>query len=121
MPKNFVELKTAIGDWLNTDEDRLASSVRGDIINICMREFLRKHETRFGEHTYAFQTRKEIRDYALPAGWEKPINAWYVDPATNSGVTHLTWKTKAEFDEMFPVSGLFGYPTPMGMGTFGED
>lgn len=120
MSLNFVQLKNRIGDWLDTDETRLSDTVRGDIINLCVREFLRKHETRFGEHTDFFQTQKQIRDYPVPTGFARPRNAWYINPDNNK-VVHLCWKLKSEFDVMFPVSGLYGYPTPMGMGTFGED
>ena len=119
MPLNFIQLKAAIGDWLDTDEERLPSTVRGDILNMVMREFLRKHETRFGEHTDVFFTQAEKRDYDLFANWAKPINSWYLDPDTNQ-VVNLDYVNKDEFDRLYPISGLFGQTTIMGAGTFGE-
>jgi len=103
MAVTFENLKTKLGDWLDMDTTRLPDSVRGDIINIVMREILRKRDLRFGETSDTFATVASTRNYLLPTGWSRPQSLWYQNPDT-LGITFLTFLNKDEFDLKFPDS-----------------
>lgn len=101
MSKNFTEMKTAMGQWLGVNTDRLPASVRGDIINTTIQEILHENELRFGEITDTFATVASQFDYDLPAKWSKPFSLWYIHP-TNSSVVVVDYKEKSEFDLLYP-------------------
>ena len=101
MAKDFVAIKTAMGDWLNVDTTRLPDAIRGDMINIIRRELLRKRDLRFGETSDTFSTIASTRDYALPTGWSRPLSLWYQNP-DSLAITFITYLDKDEFDLKFP-------------------
>jgi len=105
--KTFAQLKTTLGEWLaidqEDDDERLPASVRGDIINIVMRDLLRRRESRFGEVSDTFPTVVNQKNYALPTGWSKPGQLWYVDPTNVESVRFLKFfSDKQSFDSLFP-------------------
>lgn len=112
MSKNFGEIKTAIGDWLNIESaTRLPLSVRGDLINWTIREYCRKRESRFGEESDNFATVVNTRDYAQPTRFSKPKKMWYVNP-TSGAIVFLTYLQKDAFDQMFPSSVAYSTGGP---------
>lgn len=110
MSKTFTELKTSIGQWLGIDlEDdatRLPDAVRGDIINICMRDYLRRRESRFSEFSDTFATIASpvTPTYAVPTGWSRPKSLWYASPDDSTNIIFLTLRDKDEFDSLYPDS-----------------
>lgn len=120
MSQNFIQLKASLRSWLgDLDEDQLPDLVAGEIINIVRRETLRLYDLSFGETADVFITSPQIRDYAKPAGF-RPFSLWYSHPTTGEIIT-LRQLDKGTFDDTFPGSGLYGFPTPMGAGTFGQN
>lgn len=103
MAKTFTQLKDAIVDWLDSDNVRLADSVRGDIVNIVMRRVCRLHDLSYNEVSDDFPTVAGQRDYALPATWSRPHTLWYLD-TDNSSIVYLDYKSKQEFDAIYPDS-----------------
>src|SRR5262245_62104116 len=131
MAVTFINLKGAPGQrgmlhrWLGVGVAELDNETAGEIINIVIRDFCRPGETRFSERSDTFQTRVEIRDYDVPAGWSKPRSFWYPNANPTSADDEVTWVDyvdKDTFDKTFPASGLFGstFTAPMGAGAFGE-
>jgi hypothetical protein len=110
MGKNFTDLKTALGDWLNLDANELSDSIRGDCINIALREICRLHDTRYNEVSDTFPTVATTFDYAVPATWSRPFTLWYIHP-TNGGIVRLVFKTKDEFDQLFSDTAKTGLPS----------
>jgi hypothetical protein len=112
MSKNFIDLKGQPGQpgmlhrWLGVSLQELDQETAGEIINIVRRRFCRLRESKFGEHTDSFQTRVQIRDYPLPAGWSKPRDFWYQDPTNLDDVVWIHYVLKSEFDATYPTSGL---------------
>lgn len=120
MAKDFIALKASLRSWLgDLDEDELPDSVAGDIINIVCRETLRIYDLRYGEVQDVFLTSNQLRDYAVPDLFSRPHSFWYSDPDTSDIVT-LKYLDKGTFDDMFPGSGIYGIPSPMGAGSFGN-
>ena len=111
MGKDFTTLKTALADWLgNLDTTELPDSIRGDCINIALREICRLHDTRYNEVSDTFATLNNIFDYAVPATWSRPYTLWYIHPV-NSGIVRLIFKSKDEFDQLFPDTTKTALPT----------
>jgi len=105
--KTFAQLKTSLGEWLAIDQDdgeeRLPATVRADIINMVMRDYLRRRESRFGEVTDTLATVASQKNYTLPTGWSKPGQLWYTDPANAETVIFLRFYShKQEFDSLYP-------------------
>jgi len=105
--KTFAQLKTSLGEWLaidqEDDDERLPAAVRGDIINMVIRDYLRRRESRFGEVTDTFPTVASQKPYTLPTGWSKPGRIWYTDPANSETVIALKFYAhKQEFDSLYP-------------------
>lgn len=130
MGKTLRELESSIGDWLNVNDnpgdpggDRLPQTVRKDMVNMAIRELLRKHDTKFGQFSVTFQTVRQSLAYdahTIIEGFSRPYLLWYLDPTDNTKQIEVVFKTKQEFDALYPIAGIFGYPVPMGAGTYGE-
>lgn len=122
----FLDLKIAIGDWLNTNDVagqkssvRLPESVRGSMINMAQRELLRLYDTKYGQFTTTFQTANQQFEYDAIYGFSRSIRFWYLDPANADSAVEVRFAEKQDFDSLFPVAGTFGDPV-FGAGTFGE-
>lgn len=101
MSKNFSQIKAAIVDWLASDTVRLSDNVQGDLVNIVMRRVCRLHDLSYNEASDDFATVAGQRDYSLPATWSRPHTLWYLD-TENSSIVYLTYKSKQEFDAIYP-------------------
>jgi len=108
--KTYSELKAALGDWLGQNAVRLPLSVRGDLINLARRELCRRFTLRYNEASDTFATVSGTRTYALPATWSQPYQLWYLD-ADTGGRVDLDYKSKEEFDLLFPDSTKTAKPT----------
>ena len=107
MGKTFLQLKDSLADWLGIDQDdgaeRLPTAVRGDIINLVLRDYLRRRESRFGEKTDTFAFVASKKNYPLPTNWSKPGQLWYTDPGNSETVIFLTYfADKQLFDKKYP-------------------
>ncbi len=102
----FEDMKTEMGTWLSADTTRLPTVTRGVIINICQRELLRTNNLRFGEVTTDIVTANGTPDYSLPTGWSHPYSLWYY----SSGKTNVDYRTKEEFDIIYPNATAKGDP-----------
>lgn len=114
MPVTFENLKTKIGEWLGIDQEdddeRLPLATRGDIINIVMRDYLRRRESRFGEFSDTFPTVASQKNYAVPSTWSKPGQIWYINPDTANVVFLTYYANKQLFDKKFPDATKTGDP-----------
>lgn len=110
MAKTFSQLKQAILDWLDSDNVRLPTAIRGDIINIVMRRVCRLHDLSYNEASDDFDTVADQRGYAVPATWSRPHTLWYLDTETNA-VVYLEYKSKQKFDVLFPDQTKTGKPS----------
>lgn len=113
MAVTFEQLKTKIGEWLGIDleddSERLPDSVRGDIVNIVMRSYLRKREHRFGEFNDNFNTiANSLAGYALPTGFSKPREFWYTDSGVIIPITYI--RDTHVFNKKYPDTTKFGPP-----------
>jgi hypothetical protein len=106
---NFQELKDKIGDWLAVDTARLPDTVRGDLINLAMRDLSREHDLWLNEKTGVNNIGWEIglRDYPVPSDFSRPHSIWYLSAGK---VVFLTQKSKEQFDILFPDSTQTGSP-----------
>lgn len=105
----FEDLKSYLGDWLNVNTTRLPDSVRGILVNMAMRQLLRKYDLRFGEHSDTFQTADGTASYALPDRFSRHYTIWYQD-TDDSAVRELKYYEKREFDKVFPDPTKTGKP-----------
>lgn len=103
-------MKTALQDWLGTNEKRLPGAIRADIINIVQFELLSHNELSFGEFSDTFATAVGTFDYALPTGWVQPHTLWWLDTETTT-VRFLTYLDKEQFDLNFPDTAKTGKPS----------
>lgn len=129
MAKTFQQLKISLGDWLvvndtpgQFDSVRLPESIRGDMINMAIRELLRKHDTRFGELSFNFDTvaAVSVSSYtaayasATPApGFSRPRSLWYVDPTNSKNIVYLEFLEKIRFDLQVRTRGTL-HPDQIG-------
>lgn len=135
MAKTLRQLAVSYGDWLALngssgadDSAALPRSVRNDLVNMSIRELLRRYDTEFGEHTETFQAMPEQLDYTPFAGFLRPTTLWWLNPTAtipttnnpNSNIVTLDFLDKLKFDDTFPGAGLFGDPAPMGAGSYGQ-
>src|SRR5574337_1105316 len=80
---------------------RLPDAIRGDCVNIAIRELCRTLATRYNEVSDTFATVAGTQSYDLPATWSRPYQLWYLDPDTGDRVD-LDFVLKEEFDRLFP-------------------
>ena len=106
---DFVALKAKLGDWLAVDTGRLADSVRGDCINLAMRDLSREHDFWFGETTLAMNL-DPLLVQGVPNDFSRPHSLWYRHPTTGK-IVFLDQKSKEEFDILFPDTDVVGLPT----------
>jgi hypothetical protein len=104
---NFEEMKAAMGSWLDTDLNRLPNETRGQIINICQKELLRKYDLRFAESSAIISTTNGIPGYNLPTGWSRPYSLWFLSSGQKIDINFLT---KEEFDIKYPDDTSTGTP-----------
>jgi hypothetical protein len=111
MAETFATLKARLADWLNIrSTDRLGESVRGDAVNMAIRDLSRDHNLWFCEASDTFPTVASTYSYSLPARWIRPHSLWYLDSAGSK--VDLTYKTKEEFDYWYPrPTTVSGKPT----------
>lgn len=115
--KTFQQLKISLGDWLVVNDTpgqfgsiRLPESVRGDMINMAIRDLLRNYDTRYGEFSFSFNTEAltSIYNAFTAAPWfSRPRSLWYVNP-DGECVTFLTFREKIRFDQEVRISGTLG-------------
>lgn len=110
MSKTYAQLRTALGSWLGMNTTRLPDDVRGDMVNLARRELCRLHDMTFNEVSDTFATVAGTYLYALPAVWSRPYQMWYLDPDTGVRV-EILYKSKEEFDILFPDSTTQGKPS----------
>ena len=115
MAKNFTELKQALADWLNADnETRYPDAVRGDHVNMAMRRIMKKYRLRFGEIKDTFPTVVGTYDYDMPdrfVSFDKK-GVWYAN--SDGDVVVLNYKTPSEFAALYPtptVAADYANPT----------
>src|SRR5262245_58783312 len=96
----FGDAKATLASWLGVNAKRFPDSVRGVLINLARRE-LCKRDLRFNEVEDTFATVAAQRAYALPAGWARPYQLWYVNPST-AGRVDVDYKLRDEFDRIAP-------------------
>jgi hypothetical protein len=99
---NFGELKTALGDWLEKDEDSLPDAIRGQIINMAMRQYLRSRDLDFGEYTADVVTTPSVQYSSFPTGFSRPFSIYYID--SNGNRVDVDFLTKEEFEIKYPTS-----------------
>ena len=99
---NFGELKTALGDWLEKDTDSLPDAVRGQIVNMAIKQYLRFLDLAFGEATSDVVTVLGQQWSAQPTGFSRPFSMYYMD-SSNERVP-VDYITKEEFDIKYPTS-----------------
>jgi hypothetical protein len=102
----FEDMKTEMGTWLAVDAIRLPLATRGMIINVCQRELLGAYDLRYGEVTVDIPTEYNKPNYSRPAGWVRPYSLWYY----SDGKVNLDYKTKEEFDIIYPDASAKGPP-----------
>lgn len=105
MGKTFEQIKSSLLSWLSIDqessEERLSDAVAGDIVNIVMREYLRRRESHLGERSTSIAATSLIPNYDYPADFSKPRKLWYV----SSGNIVICQKiNKDQFDNDFTYS-----------------
>ncbi len=113
MAKNFSQIIAAVQDWLNIEDPsaRLNNTVCGDIINIVMRDYCRRRESKYGETSDNFATVALTRDYTLADSFSKPKKIWYVNPDTGAAV-FPEYLDKDVFDSKFPGSVVYSSGGP---------
>lgn len=86
-------------------DERLPDEIAGDIINIVQRDYLRRRESKLGEHSEVLNAVASTPDYTWPTGFSKPRKIWYLHPSTNK-IVFLEYLDKDEFDAKYPYSSL---------------
>lgn len=110
MAKTYKQLRDALGNWLGANAVRLPDAIRGDCVNLAIRELCRLHDSRYNEVSDTLATVSGTASYALPATWSRPYQLWYLDPDTNTR-RDLTYKSKEEFDTLYPDGTELGKPS----------
>ena len=105
-----LELRNRIGDWFGANSKRVAQTVRTDILNITIRELCRQWDLRLNEVTETFDTVGGQNAYDLPALWRGPYELWYIDTATQSGLSEVDFLLLDEFDNLYPDPTKTGKP-----------
>lgn len=119
MGKTFEQLKASIGDWLQVNTNRVADTVRGDLINMAQREIMRNHTLWFGETSDTFPTVAGTNGYDFPTGFVRfqthgdangsPI--WYLDD--DNAVVWVKYLPKDEFDATYGGETSADYSEPI--------
>jgi hypothetical protein len=94
---DFQTLKSNLGDWLGKDTDSLPDALRGLVVNMAVREYLRTMDLRFGELSTTLAAASVYT--ALPANFSRPYATWYLKDGSKLDVDPLT---KEEFDIKYP-------------------
>lgn len=97
---NFGELKAALGTWLDKDTDSLPDAIRGQIVNMAIKQYLRSLDLAFGEATADVVTVPSQQWSALPVGFSRPFSMYYI--GTDGGRVVVDYLTKEEFDIKYP-------------------
>lgn len=95
MAKTFLQMKNAVADWLGireSDTQRLPASVRGDIVNMKIRELCRKADFRFLEKSSSSVV-LSAGEYSvsLPADFSRPYLVRLRAGSDTSWVDQLTY------------------------------
>lgn len=98
----LTELQTAIGDFLSTSTGRLSTANRTLLVNLSRRYLTRQFDLRVGETSATFNTVASTKSYALPTGYSRPLQLWYVSPSTGERIQVNPIDQKAEFDNLYP-------------------
>ena len=105
---DFIALKAKLGDWLAVDSGRLADSVRGDCINLAMRDLARLHDLWLNEKTTALAAGAVGQaDYGIPTDFSRPHTLKYVNPSSGKWV-YLKQKSFEDFQGLYPNIGTAG-------------
>jgi len=110
---DFVALKAKLGDWLAVDIGRLADSVRGDCINLAMRDLARLHDlwlNEVGGSGTNLLLSVGVRDYGVPSDFSRPHSIWYQSLTDLSIIVFVTQRSKEQFDALFPDDAKTGLP-----------
>jgi hypothetical protein len=102
----FGELKTAIGTWLAKGDNNLPDEVRGQIINMAIREYCGRYDLRFGEYTADVSALATIPYSNLPTGFKRPFQMWYLTAI--NGLQHVDYLDREEFLIRYPDSTQTG-------------
>lgn len=101
------QIISSIQSWLVIDQEddaeRLPDSICTLIINLVIRDYCKRRESRFSEYSDTFPTVANQRDYALPTNWSKPRKVWYASP-TDSSLVLVEQLNKDIFDSRYPDS-----------------
>lgn len=99
---NFSDLKTRLADWMGAaNAVRFPQTVRGDLINIALRELCRLYDTRYNETSDTLATVAGTASYTLPATWSRPYELWYLHPTSGDRVV-VDFLLKQEFTRNYP-------------------
>lgn len=98
-----------MGDWIGANAKRIAHSVRTDILNIAQKELCRQWDLSYNEMLDTFDTVAATNTYALPTGFSRPYEMFYVDP-DSQGVQNITFLLLDEFDDVYPDATKTGKP-----------
>lgn len=105
----FETIKSLIRSWLSIDQEdadeRLPDAIVGSIINMVMRDYCRRRESRFGEFSRFLTTVVGTSSYTLPTDWSKPRKIWYIDPV-NTSAKVIEPLNKDIFDVTYPDGSL---------------
>lgn len=101
----FAELKQALGDWLEKDTTSLPEAIRGTIVNMAIKEYLRILPLRFGEMTTPVNTVASQGYSSLPSAYSRPYSMWYLSDGCKVDIDYLD---KEEFDIKYPDSTVTG-------------
>jgi hypothetical protein len=96
---DFQTLKANLLDWLGKDDVSLPESVRGLIVNMAIREYLRTLDLRFGEKIGSLAAVGNQEYTALPADFSRPYSLWYLKDGSKIDVDYLS---KEEYDIKYP-------------------
>jgi len=119
MAKTFEEMKAAIADWVgNANTTRLPTSVRGDLVNIKIKELGRKYDFRWLETTAAARTLVAgAHTLALPTRFSHP---YVMRLQSGTDVYEVEQLTYSELRARFPDPANDDTGTPGNYAVYGE-
>ena len=119
MPPDFVALKAKLGDWLAVDIGRLSDSVRGDCINLAVRDLARLHDLWLNEKTGNVALVEGVPDALVPADFSRPLLFSYTKPSSGKRV-YLKQKTIEQLTILFPELAATTHGDPEFYAQFGS-